>query len=398
MILARPESLEDLVRIVKQARKERVLPARADSRALGSGIVHVMNRSAGRSGRVRLSQRDVSRAGIAAAQIAVVLAIWLSVDHPAQSGVGFLYSLPIGLVGWWFGRRWALVTAAGCLALFVLPAAAEGVSGLPLAAMIRGAAFVAAGLVGAQLRVLTERQTEMASELDAMRQALTPPQLPVIPGLDVAATLVPAEHAVAGDFYLLTNGPGGWSVALVGDVVGHGMHAAQRATFVRVSLVSIAAGSADPAEILKLANRAVYEQAHADGRFVTCACVAFHPRERTVRWASAGHPPPIHLTHADELQPRSYAPPLGLDPELQIATYEASLTSNDSLLLYTDGLSEARNTEGAWFGLSGILAATSPVNTRPAADIVGALRRSVVRFAKPTVRDDICILVLRRAN
>jgi serine phosphatase RsbU (regulator of sigma subunit) len=87
----------------------------------------------------------------------------------------------------------------------------------------------------------------------------------------VAAALLPAEHAVAGDFYLLTNGPGGWSVVLVGDVVGHGIEAAQRATFVRVSLVSICAGSADPAEILRLANRAVYEQTNADGRFVTCA-------------------------------------------------------------------------------------------------------------------------------
>jgi serine phosphatase RsbU (regulator of sigma subunit) len=333
-----------------------------------------------------------------AVQIAVVLVIWLSLDHAAEAGVGFLYSLPVGLVGWWFGRRWALVTALGCLALFVLSADAAGMSRLPLAALTRGAVFVAAAFVGAALGGLSEREMEMSSELAAMRQALTPSRLPVIAGLDVAASLLPAEHAVAGDFYLLTNGPGEWSVVLVGDVVGHGIEAAQRATFVRVSLVSICAGSADPAEILRLANRAVYEQAHADGRFVTCTCVAFHPRQPTVRWASAGHPSPIHLTRAEELRAASHAQPLGLDPELQIAAYETSLTSHESLLLYTDGLSEARDENGKWFGLSGILAATSAVRTRPAAEIIAALRQSVARFAGPTIKDDICMLVLRRTH
>jgi hypothetical protein len=83
--------------------------------------------------------------------IAVVLVIWLSLDHAAEVGVGFLYSLPVGLVGWWFGRRWALVTALGCLALFVLSADAAGMSRLPLAALTRGAVFVAAAFVGAAL-------------------------------------------------------------------------------------------------------------------------------------------------------------------------------------------------------------------------------------------------------
>ena len=132
------------------------------------------------------------------------------------------------------------------------------------------------------------------------------------------------------------------SIAIVGDVVGHGLRAAQMATFTRISLISIISGTYDPAEILKLANRAVHARTQGTGEFVTAACVAYHPSQPSVRWASAGHPLPIALPHGAVLVPTQYAAPLGFDAELKIASQYAPLAPADAILLYSDGLYEAR--------------------------------------------------------
>ncbi len=342
-----------------------------------------------------LNRRDGVRIAAVIAQVAVVFVLWELLDHPAGIGIGFLYLIPIASCGFWFGRVAGLVAAAGCLALYVV-SALDHAPNVGAAASVRGIAFLLAAIAAGYAHDTSQRATDSALELDAVRQALTPPQLPKVPGLDAAATLVSAEHAVAGDFYMLTNGPGGWSIALVGDVVGHGLRAAQMATFTRLTLTGITSGSHDPAEILRLANRAVHEQTEGTGEFVTVACVAYHPSQSRVLWASAGHPPPIALPDAIELEPARYAEPLGLLPELEIKTNEAPFLPTHAIMLYTDGLYEAQGSEDR-FGIERVLETVSDSASRPAAEIVSSLRGAVLRFANRLVTDDICIVVLRRS-
>jgi len=285
--------------------------------------------------------------------------------------------------------------AVGCLGIYLLSAAAANVSVLGLSVAVRGVVFLGAGLAAGQAREITLRGQDAVTELEAMRQALTPDKLPEIPGLDVAGALLPAEHEVAGDFYLLTNGPGGWSIAIVGDVMGHGPRAAQMATFTRISLISIISGTHDPAEILKLANRAVHARTQGTGEFVTVVCVAYHPSEASVRWASAGHPLPIAIPGGTELEPTQYAAPLGFDPELTITSQHAPLAQADAILLYSDGLYEARG-RGQRFGLDRVIAAVSAPTVPAAAEIITNLRAAVLQFADRGLTDDICIVVMRR--
>lgn len=329
-------------------------------------------------------------------QVAVVLALWELFSPGSQIGVGFLYALPVGCCGWWYGRRAGIEMAAACLAIYLMSAAAADVSMLALTGAVRGVVFLAAGLAAGQAREISLHGQDVASELEAMRQALTPDKLPEIPGLDVAAALLPAEHEVAGDFYLLTNGPGGWSIAIVGDVVGHGPRAAQMATFTRISLISIISGTDDPAEILKLANRAVHARTQGTGEFVTVVCVAYHPSQSLVRWASAGHPLPIVLPGGRELEPTRFAVPLGLDRELKVTSQPAPLGQADAILLYSDGLYEARG-DGQLFGLDRVMAAVSAPTVPPAAEIIANLRAAVLQFADRSLTDDICIVVMRRS-
>ena len=115
--------------------------------------------------------------------------------------------------------------------------------------------------------VLQNRLDTAEHELDdlrAIRDALTPPELPQRPGLDLAAAfLPPVAEQVSGDFYLVAEGPQDSTVLVVGDVVGHGLNAARRAAFVRTAFAATAPFSDDPCRLLSWANTALIERACA---------------------------------------------------------------------------------------------------------------------------------------
>src|SRR4029450_5306472 len=129
----------------------------------------------------------------------------------------------------------------------------------------------------AELGGLRERLDVAEHELEdlrAIRDALTPFELPVRPGLELAALFLPAaEERVSGDFYLVAAGPQDSTVLVVGDVVGHGLRAAQRAAFIRTTFAATAPFSDDPCRLRSWANTALIERAGTSVDLVTAACV-----------------------------------------------------------------------------------------------------------------------------
>jgi serine phosphatase RsbU (regulator of sigma subunit) len=114
----------------------------------------------------------------------------------------------------------------------------------------------------AMLRERLETAQHELEDLRAVRDALTPPKLPRRPGLELAAAFLPAfaEH-VSGDFYLVAEGPQDSTVLVIGDVVGHGLRAARRASFIRTTFAATAPFSDDPGRLLSWANSALIERA-----------------------------------------------------------------------------------------------------------------------------------------
>ena len=98
-------------------------------------------------------------------------------------------------------------------------------------------------------------------DLRAVRDALTPPDMPDRPGMQLACAFMPAAERVSGDFYLVAEGPQDSTVLVVGDVVGHGLEAARRAAFVRTAFASTAPYSDSPCQLLSWANSALVERA-----------------------------------------------------------------------------------------------------------------------------------------
>jgi serine phosphatase RsbU (regulator of sigma subunit) len=154
----------------------------------------------------------------------------------------------------------------------------------------------------------------------------------------------------------VAEGPQHSTVLVVGDVVGHGLQAARRAAFVRTTFAATSPFSDDPCRLLSWANTALIERAGTTNEFVTAACVTYLPGERLLRWAYAGHPPALWLDDGRELTAATQGTPLAVRADPGCVEGSQRSTAGAGVLLYTDGLTEARH-DGKQFGLDGVSAA-----------------------------------------
>jgi len=231
-------------------------------------------------------------------------------------------------------------------------------------------------------------------DLRAVRDALVPPDLPERPGLELAAAFEPAAQGVGGDFHLVTEGPEDTTVIVVGDVVGKGAIAARRAAFARTVCSAASTYEDDPAGVLNVVNAALIERSGPGTDFITAACVAFHPQTQTIGWACAGHPVPIDLGTGHSLRGAHQGMPLGIAADLGLTSSSRTLRAGEGLLLYTDGLTEARR-GGEQFGVEGVQAALEDTEGRDPAAVVANLGRRAREFAGGELQDDLCVVALR---
>ncbi len=244
--------------------------------------------------------------------------------------------------------------------------------------------------LGARLRAA---ELELV-DLRAIRDALLPPVLVQREGMSIAAEVIPAEPYVGGDFFFVGDGPRGTVVAVVGDVVGKGLQAARRSAFTRTALASVAAFSDDPCRLLQWVNVALVERIGESAEFVTAACVTYDPGTRVLRFASAGHPPALRLESGDELTAARTGAALGLTLEVDCRESAEQLGAGDGVLLYTDGLVEARGV-GSRYGTNRLSDALRHGKRLAPPEILELLKRDLREFAGERISDDVCLLALR---
>ena len=349
-----------------------------------------------------MREPDARRAAIVAGLFVALFAVRFALERPTFIGASFLLVLPVVIAALWFGVRGAAVVAIAAAVCFFLaewidPSVDVRLHTVMLAALVRGSGL---GLVGVIAAVLFRRQVAMAreiEELQATREALRPSAIAPRPALDLAAHYVPAQDGVGGDFFVAAEGPGGSTVLMVGDVVGKGVRAAQRALFVRTSLMTFAPFEDDPARLLRLANTALIDRAGVSVDYVTAACVVHRPADATLAWALAGHPPPLELRSGGALDPAGAGQPLGLEHDLAVEGSSAPLTSDTGVLLYTDGILDAHDPGGRRFGEERLSALVAEHGRGSAAGVVEQLRAALADFA-PAAGDDVCLLVARNRS
>ena len=336
--------------------------------------------------------RTARIAGIATAVI-VVFAVLVATGS-TTAGIAFFFCIPIGLAAWWFGPRAGLLLALVSLALFGVADAIHPRPEFALAVVVRGVFFLAVAAVVSWVADRLRTLEHSAEELEAIRAALAPADLPDLPDLDAAAAFVPSELGVSGDFYLLTNGPDGSTLAVVGDVVGHGPAAARLATFIRARFAALAANTSDPAELLTLANTALAERPGRGQELVSAVCLRLRPGEDRVCWARAGHPPPLFLPGLEELPIGGSTFLLGVEERLELENIESPLKHGDGLVVYTDGATDLRRGR-QMLGLEGLRGVLAPLTGFGARVIVAEVERAILAWADRPIRDDLCLVVLK---
>ncbi|NIM51118.1 MAG: SpoIIE family protein phosphatase [Gemmatimonadales bacterium] len=257
-----------------------------------------------------------------------------------------------------------------------------------IGAAIENARLVERDLIQQRVR----RELELAHGLQL--KLLPSPDL-LGPGVDVAARCVPA-HSVGGDFYHFVRLPEGRIGVMLGDVSSHGFSAA-----LVMALVLSAAGIhaeevASPDVTLRRLLESVEDDLAETEMHLSLFYGVADPVAGVLRYANAGHPHAFRIgaTGAPE-RLQATAPPLGLtDPEA-ITAAEAPWTSGeDLLLLFSDGIVDARNAEGAKLGEQRVLELATEHRTAPSRDIVEAILAAAADF-EAAAKDDRTILALR---
>ena len=221
-------------------------------------------------------------------------------------------------------------------------------------------------------------------------------------GWEVANADSPLEPPVGGDFHAAFTLEDGTLALVMGDVVGHGPDAAAHATTLSRALSGCLIEGLPPAEALGFVNAAAEMSPEFEG-FATVFVGTVAPLSGDLVYASGGHEPALVAGAGNTKTVReldSTGPSLGVfgADEIRYSQRTTNLEAGSTLLLYTDGITEARRGRGQMLGLArlrGILARYVPLRPLP-------LVRKIIGFARAftgqgrKLRDDAALLVLRR--
>jgi PAS domain S-box-containing protein len=230
-----------------------------------------------------------------------------------------------------------------------------------------------------------------------LQRSLLPPELPDIPGVDLAASYVPLHDDIGGDFYdAFPLGGDRWAV-VIGDVQGKGPEAAAVTALARYTLRTAVVADEDPSAALTALNTVLLRNGGYDHRFCTAALASVERRPGgvAVRAGVAGHPPLYVLRHDGRLEEVGPSGPLlGVLDAVAVRSVEFELGPGDTCVLYTDGATDVRH-DGVTFGEDRLKDVVAGSRGLPAAAVAACIEAAVVGFQHGDVRDDLAILVLR---
>jgi serine phosphatase RsbU (regulator of sigma subunit) len=297
------------------------------------------------------------------------------------------------------------------LAPILEPDTSEPIGGLvfaqPLHAAYRGeladslpaiqtlASQIGSALHGARLYRM-EQELALAGQIQA---SFLPDELPEIPGWQVAAALAPARQT-AGDFYDVISLPNGRFGILVADVADKGMGAALYMALARTLLRTYALEyHTRPDFAMKVTNRRLLMDTDVT-MFVTVFYGVLDPRTGQLPYCNAGHNPPYVLRAGGEKRVQTLSKTgmvLGAMPGVSWEKRTVKLNPGDTLVLYTDGVIDAQNGDGDFFGQGRLQEVVQAHAGRPAREVRDGVLRAVQAFTGGTPQfDDITLLVAVR--
>lgn len=250
----------------------------------------------------------------------------------------------------------------------------------------------------AEINKLNDRLRQQFDEVARVQQSLLPRELPNLPGVAFATSYLTSEQA-GGDYYDFFPLPDGRLGIVIADVSGHGPGAATVMAMLHAMIHAFPgdARNSSPADVLRFANRQLVGS-RMDGSFVTAFLGLFDPATHELIHANAGHPAPriredgsgrVAALRGDTTLP------LGITEQMEIPTNRTVLRPGQTLVLFTDGVTEVFNDQREMFGLSGLDAAIADSAPGPQR-IVDAIHARLYRFNQRMSRDDDQTIVVMR--
>ncbi len=219
-----------------------------------------------------------------------------------------------------------------------------------------------------------------------------------IPNLEVGQFYASAtvDTLVGGDFYDVFQIAENRVAFSIGDVSGKGLDAARVTALIKNAIRALAVEHVSPDEVLGRSNRVVHLFVELEV-FITCVYGVLDVLTGELEYASAGHPPPAVIGREGIRMLQTHGALLGPFPEASFPSATTVLAPGESLVLYTDGLTEAKSPDGEYFGeerLRTSLAALASSGAAPQKAAIDLYER-VWRFSGGALRDDTAIVVLR---
>jgi serine phosphatase RsbU (regulator of sigma subunit) len=228
-----------------------------------------------------------------------------------------------------------------------------------------------------------------------LQQSLLPDALPAIDGWALAALYRPAGDGVevGGDFYDVFPTPAGWLV-VIGDITGKGVAAAAMTAVVRHSARIVGEETPEPALILSRLDATLRGQSQLSLCSVLCLLV----RDGRVTISSAGHPLPLLLRDGRVEPVGQPGPLLGAFADASWLQAGVELAAGETLVLYTDGVTDAVGANGARFGDARLTELLGRCAGSPPDHLLAALERELTAFQVGAQADDTAALALRRSS
>jgi len=270
-------------------------------------------------------------------------------------------------------------------------------------------ASVAKGLwVGGQLAAANQRIAREIEQIARIQRTLLPAELPQIPGLAIAAHYETFDRA-GGDLYDFARLEGDpttpaddrWGI-LIADASGHGPAAATVCAIVHSIMHAFPREPSGPAELLGHVNRQLCDK-RIESSFVTAVLAIYQPATRELVYARAGHNPPLLLSRRAGEAGRTLIAqmdeakglPLGIDADATFTESRLTLAAGQMVIMYTDGIVEAKNGAGEYFGVEGLEAAARACDDEPRTTVARVVRAVRAHLGAAKASDDQTILVLQ---
>ncbi|HEV2202659.1 MAG TPA: SpoIIE family protein phosphatase [Bryobacteraceae bacterium] len=251
----------------------------------------------------------------------------------------------------------------------------------------------------ARLSEIEAAERAMAKELEQaahIQMGLLPARSPEVPGMDIAAGTLPCR-TVGGDYYDYLPFPDGRIGVLIGDVAGKGMPASLLMSSLQARVKVLFDDGDELAQKITRLNKNTAASC-PDNRFITFFMTVADPATGELVYTNAGHNPPLLVRKNGTVeQLKGGGIILGIVPMAKYQEFRIRMDSGDTLVLYSDGVTEAVNPADVDYGEDRLGELAASLRGRPAEELVAAIQSEVAKFSAGAPQaDDITVVVMRR--